>query len=707
MLLPACPRFWSSLSIALLHIFSASAFCQPFLLEKAITPFDVKGADGQLYSLPFLGGFNVPRPQFIDIDADGDDDLFIQERSDKFLFFEHDAEASGFPFLLRPNAFSHLDMGEWYRFADLDADGDYDLLTEQLFSFVRIYENVGSPQTPQFVLSVDTLKTDLDVPLFAERQNILNVTDIDNDGLLDLFTGNTDGTITHYEQETLASIEALRFSLRSERFQEISIVAELGKTAPPIVGISERHGANTLAFIDIDEDGDNDLFWGDFFERGLLFLQNSGSPQIPLFTTEPALFPEPAPVSSSGYNAPAFGDINRDSRPDLVVGVLGGAFSAFSSSADNLLHYEQNQEGAWTQVSSRFLSNIDAGSDSYPALVDIDADGDVDLVLGNSVDPENSSSARLDVYLNMGSEGFSYETILPVEPGFNYAPAFGDLNNDGHIDMLLGTFQGEMDLYLHAGNEGVPQYNTVLTGVADLASGSSSTPALADMDADGDLDLIVGQSSGILNYFENLGTREDPLFTLSTASYQEIDVGRRSAPFLFDVDQDGDYDLIVGSDLDGLWTYRNVGTAQNAVFSREEWFTVETERRMAPTWGDADGDGDGDLIVGVLEGGLHFYRNITEPLSSEAPERRQEIDVLSYPAPFTESVTLKVVGRHNAHVEIRLYNVLGQEVSTMYKGVSVGESLEVHTLLPGLPAGVYLAVVSIGSQRWHHMLIKR
>ncbi|HEY0306436.1 MAG TPA: hypothetical protein VGC44_15785, partial [Longimicrobiales bacterium] len=89
---------------------------------RVIAPFNVTDESGRAYTMPFLGGFDVPRPQFIDIDADGDLDLFVQERSNDLMFFENTGTAARATFVWRTDKYQHLDIGEWSRFIDLDRD---------------------------------------------------------------------------------------------------------------------------------------------------------------------------------------------------------------------------------------------------------------------------------------------------------------------------------------------------------------------------------------------------------------------------------------------------------------------------------------------------------------------------------------------------------------------------------------------------------
>ena len=82
-----------------------------------------------------------------------------------------------------------------------------------------------------------------------------------------------------------------------------------------------------------------------------------------------------------------------------------------------------------------------------------------------------------------------------------------------------------------------------------LNAGNYSTPSFADLDGDGDIDAVVGEGNGTLQYFRNTGTATAPVFVQQTGAanpFSGVDVGTFSAPSLADLDGDGDLDAVVG-----------------------------------------------------------------------------------------------------------------------------------------------------------------
>lgn len=570
---------------------------------RVVSPFEVLDADGKAYDMPFLGGLNVPRPQFVDIDGDGDDDLFLQEVTGALKFFEHERQDGVSKFIWRTGKFKDIEIGEWSRFYDMDGDGDLDLLTEQPFSYIKYFRNEGTPEEADFQLAADTLYDAAGEPLFADRQNIPNLTDIDCDGLVDLFIGRVEGTVMRYEAVKKVEDDLPKFRLVAERFENIEIIGQFG---------GSLHGANTLAFHDVDGDGDQDLFWGDFFEPSLLFIENTGSCSEPIMQGEPVPYPPEAPMSTSGYNAPAFSDLDGDGDKDMFVGVLGGAFNPNLTAADNFYFYDRNEGFDYTLASRRFLYGLDVGRESIPTFVDLDGDGDQDMVLSNKIEPEDFDLGRSLYFENRGSAtspAYALVDTLDFEPAYHYAPAFADLDADGDLDALVGTWSKGIAFYRNEGSASTPDLVAENTSYLKLTRGSNSTPALVDIDADGDLDLFIGEASGTINFYTNTGDASNPSFELVSDEYLDIDVGRRSAPAFADLDADGDYDMIIGREGFGFWYYRNDGTPQAPQFVRDESFTLPVSAISAPAMIDIDGDQDLDFFSGTDGGGLLFFKN--------------------------------------------------------------------------------------------------
>jgi|TARA_B100000745_G_scaffold201289_1_gene132893 hypothetical protein len=576
--------------------------------ERQLYSIEVQDQEGIAYDHPFLGGFNLPRPHLVDIDGDGDLDLFVQEYSNQVMFFEQVGTATEPRYLWRTDRYKDLEVGEWYHFADVDADGDFDLLGEQRFSLIRFWQNNGGFDKPEFELVTETLLDTAGEVVFSDRQNIPKVGDIDCDGRLDLMLGRLEGTITRYEADGVDDTGAPKFRHVTDNFQDIEIIGQVFGN-----NLASLHGANTMALEDIDGDRDLDLFWGDFFEPGLLYIENTGSCTTPSLRSEPEPFPLNDPILTSGYNAPAFGDIDGDFDNDLLVGVLGGAYNANSTTIDNFLHLEQTTPNSFEVKTRRYVSNIDLGSETFPSFADLDGDGDQDMLVGNKIQPDDNLTGKLFRFENIGTPTepkFILRGIVPEFTGaYHYAPAFGDLDSDGDLDILMGTWRDELMLVINDGQVTEPNWTIADSAIVKLTRGRNATPTLGDIDDDGDLDLFIGESSGDINFYRNDGGTDGPEFILVDDKYGGIDAGRRSVPTLVDIDTDGDLDLVVGSEAEGLKLYRNNGTLREANFVLDETFDVPVHPFSAPIFTDVDGDGDADLFVGGIGGGLLYFEN--------------------------------------------------------------------------------------------------
>lgn len=580
---------------------------------RRVAPFPVVDHAGTPIAQPFLGGFDVPRPQLVDIDGDADLDLFVQERSNGVMFFEN---VKG-TFTWRTDRFLDVPVGEWYRFADIDLDGKVDLLSESPTSFIRAWRNVGTREAAKFEVAEDSVRDSDGAAIPADRQNILNAVDIDCNGRLDLFLGRVAGTVDRFEAVAGSERNGIpRFAMHTERFEGIEVLGPVpgqpGKSGIELTGT--RHGANTLAFGDIDGDKDVDLFWGDYFEQGLLLFENRASGcGVPNMREGSRRFPDSSSALTSGYNAATTGDVDGDGNMDVVMGVIGGSYTPRTTAIDNLYYIAQVAKGRFEVRTKRLIPTIDVGNESIPVLADVDGDGDLDLLVGNKIAPESDATGRVTWFENTGTArapALRDRGLLPVQGEFHYSPAVADLDGDGLPDLVMGTWRDRVQWWRNRGTRGAPSWTLADSTLVVLTRGSNTTPALADLDADGDLDMMVGEASGQLNLYRNVGTKVSPKFELVSDTFQSIDVGRRSTPSFADVDGDGAPDLLLGSEDGGVQLWRNRSGGGSVVFERDPAFTVHTDAYSASATGDVDGDGDLDLVVGGQSGGLYWYERV-------------------------------------------------------------------------------------------------
>ncbi len=586
------------------------------LFVRDIAPFPVLDADSNAFAHPFLGGFNTPRPQFVDINGNGHPDLFVQEHSGQLMFFRNEGGAESARSLTwQTDRFQDIDVGEWFRFVDVNQNGVYDLLAESPYNYIRYYRNVGTRTEPQFELAADTLRDAEGEAIFSDRQNIPNITDLNCDGMPDLLLGRQDGTITHYRAESFDDEGVPVFQHVEDRFEGIEIVEEFANRP------SMRHGANSLTFADVNEDDHIDLLWGDFFESGLLYFENRGSCGRPAFINEPTPFPPPEPASTSGYNAPALTDWTGNGRLDLFIGVLGGAYDPNSTLDDNFYFYEAGSNGQYTKRTERFLNGIDVGSETNAAFGDLTGNGAPDMLIANRIAPDDRQTSHITLYENTGTASapqLEARGILDLPDSYHYAPALADLTGDGQLDLIAGMWNGDIAVHPNTSDEtGDPvSFATEPMLTLELPRGGNANPALLDVTGDGQLDIVAGASNGRLYVFENTSDGTDVSFTAHEDHPVVADVkrDRRSAPAFADLTGNGRPDLVVGAEQGGLVMHRNVGEEGAPAFASEsESLPVIAPALVTPSFVNLKGGEHPALVIGTEGGGLQYY-HITDTL---------------------------------------------------------------------------------------------
>jgi hypothetical protein len=451
--------------------------------------------------------------------------------------------------------------------------------------------------------------------------------------------------------------EILVSSSGSDAVRQIPVVGlgeplTYGRTGV-VAGIDGSFNSN-LTVCDWDGDGDNDFFvaqgqggGANWTMHGVHYYENIGS-------SDHALMAKPRVVFADG-STPHAVDWNADGLPDLIV---------------NRMIYRRNVTPGYMNFAQ---PESLAQAPPISCVTDWNGDGLADIVESVSFgggDPSRSiwskqapispftadgvwrgyvSHGRIVVHRNTGTAQLSEFSAEPetlrvavdfVEVPGGGTPAFGDIDGDGDVDMLLGTTH-DLFYFENTGTRSAPRYARGYPLDLHLEE-IYVRPFVADMNGDAKVDVLIAQENGDVKYAENLGidTLGRPRFAPITRIPQVdplIDLGSVGTFDVADVNRDGKPDIVGSNSYGEVWQWLSRPDAPPWVFETGTRVAAggypirifagnsgsiqgPGEARYgygAPEVADWDEDGITDLVVTDVWGKHRFYRGEQGGIASE------------------------------------------------------------------------------------------
>lgn len=398
--------------------------------------------------------------------------------------------------------------------------------------------------------------------------------------------------------------------------------------------VTDIANSNSSSWIDIDNDGDLDLYTVNFMGNDFLYL-NQG-PSSYTFTTNQT---NPIQLDNSNFSIPGiWADFNNDRKPDLYVGNAG-------TQNDKL--YINNGGLSFTS-----FTITDGKATLGGSWGDYDNDGDLDLYIANYT---NQASI---LYNNSGAPLYSLtpvpsSTVLVV--GNSVGTAWGDVDNDGDQDLFVCDDGGNNHLYL---NSGFPTYTftSVSSGQIVNDGGNSFGCTLGDYDNDGSLDVFVANQLNQTNflYHNNGNTNKWITVKCNGVSSNKSAIG---AKVFIKAN-------ILGNDI---WQMQEV-LAQTGYNSQNLWLHFGlANSSMIDTMIIKWPSGITDTCLNIPTN--NFY-NATEGACLSAVgikdlKNKNPISAIVFPNPCENSAQIEYYLNNEEFVEIKIVDALGKEVYSL------------------------------------------
>lgn len=700
--------------------------------------------NNQTSPVGLAGGLNTPQFSAVDLNNDGIKDLLVYDRSSHIaLTFLNNGTSNQVDYEYAPSYQSRFPQNseKYMLLRDYNGDG-----IEDLFYFERsaaapsggvalLEGSYDASNKIQFttvdsaLLFVDTQGSTNPISIFAP--DIPAITDIDNDGDLDILAFSTDlffsRNIYWYKNTSVEQGNGLNnptFKLQHECWGMVTEtnIANTVYLSPstdscpdntfwtPSMPAGPRHAGSTLAAIDYNGDGVKDIVMGDASINTLNLMTNSVVNDTFLITQQDSVYPS-YNVSADILTFPAafFLDVNNDGITDMIGSPNEPGFGV--AVTDSVAWFYQNTQSN-TNIQLDFQQKdflvgdmIDLGRNAYPVFFDYNADGLLDLLIGHYGAFQQNSTYKTGLTLleNTGTVAAPQFTFITN----NYAnldslnvigmhPTVGDIDKDGDEDLLLGNSDGTL-IFLEnkAGANQPASWATPIRNYQSIDVDDFSSPQLVDLDKDGDLDLAIGEKKGNINYFENTSIASTPVFstTPTTIGLSGFDMNvlnpasSYSNPCFFEVS--GTFELFIGHENGFPFHFNNINNNILGVYDTVSLgiSSLWTGRYTDLDAADINNDGRMDLVIGNNRGGISFFSVDTQTVNTTAiPSHLQSNIERIYPNPTKDYLYVDLKAPNNSPLTFSIHNSLGQLVEQQVHS-SYEKQHQIN--LKHLPSGIY------------------